>query len=107
MPGGKIRSSLEFLGLSEKESSIYLFVCSNPKTTAGQIIKTLKIARSKTYDGLQKLTSMGLVNKSGRGVAKYCSAGWPILAKVYEDKIAEVGQAIAYLIGGMGGISVI
>ena len=102
MVGGNIRSSLEFLGLSEKESSIYLFICSNPKTTAGQIIKTLKIARSKTYDGLHKLSSMGLVNKSGKGVAKYCSAGWLILAEMYHERILEVGQAIEYLFKGMG-----
>ena len=39
-----IMDSLGFLGLSEKESSIYIYVCSNPNTTAGRIIKELGIA---------------------------------------------------------------
>jgi len=100
-----IKDSLGFLGLSEKESTIYLYVCSNPNTTAGRIIKELKIARSKTYDALEKLESIGLIDKDYRGVAKYSSAGGETLSDIYKKRVKEVGKAIEYILRGTGGIS--
>jgi len=102
-----VKDSLEFLGLSEKESSIYLFICTHPNTTAGKMIRELRIARSKTYDGLDKLLKMGLVEKSKSGVAEYHSAGARVLEKTYKKRVGEVGRSIEYLIRGMGGISTV
>ena len=100
-----LRGSLEFLGLSGKESSIYLFICTHPKATAGEITKSLNIARSKTYAGLDKLVELGLIKKSENGVARFCSSGCSALSKRYRDRVDEVGAAIEYIIRGMGGIS--
>jgi sugar-specific transcriptional regulator TrmB len=100
-----IMGSLGFLGLSEKESSIYLYVCSNPNITAGKVIKDLKIARSKTYDALEKLESIGLISKDYRGVAKYSSSGGETLSDIYKKRVREVGKAIEYILRGTGGIS--
>lgn len=106
MGGRSVKESLQFLGLSDRESSIYLYVCKNPRTTAGRIIKNLRIARSKTYDGLNKLVSMGLVAKfSGGGVTKYDSSGWDVLRGLYMERVGEVAEALNYLMGGAGGIS--
>ncbi len=102
-----IKNSLEFLGLSDRESSIYLFICTHPKTTAGKMIKELGIARSKTYDGLNKLIEMELIEKSESGVATYWSAGAPVLEKTYKKRVSEVGRSINYLLRGMGGISTV
>ncbi|MBD3398586.1 hypothetical protein GF412_05080 [Candidatus Micrarchaeota archaeon] len=107
MGAKEVEKSLEFLGLSEKESAIYLFVCTHPGTTGGRIIKVLKIARSKTYDALEKLVSMGLLEKDESGVAKYTSAGRESLESIYRSKVEEVGKAIQYIIRkGTGGVSV-
>ena len=101
-----IMDSLGFLGLSEKESGIYIYVCSHPNTTAGKIIKELGVARSKAYDALEKLESMGLIRKDDRKVAKYSSAGGETLSDIYKKRVEEVGRAIEYILRGTGGISV-
>lgn len=100
-----IKESLGFLGLSVKESSIYLYVCSHPSTTAGKIIKDLKIARSKTYDALEKLENIGLIGKDDTKVAKYSSSGGETLSDIYKKRVKEVGKAIEYILKGTGGIS--
>ena len=100
-----IKGSLGFLGLSDKESSIYIYVCSHPSITAGKLIKNLKIARSKTYDALEKLESIGLIKKDDSGVAKYSSSGGETLSDIYKKRVQEVGKAIEYILRGTGGIS--
>jgi len=56
----KVAKSLSSLGLSRIETDVYLYVSSNPETTAGQMTKNIKIARSKTYEALNKLTANGV-----------------------------------------------
>ena len=102
-----IKNSLGVLGLSEKESSIYLFICAHPTTTAGKMIKSLGIARSKTYDGLEKLLRMGLIEKSRAGVSEYRSAGVQVLEKRCMERVGEIRRSVEYLLRGMGGISTV
>ncbi len=94
----RLGRSLAFLGLSKAEGDIYLYVSSNPNTTAGAIAKELGVARSKTYDALGKLASRGLISKIDVGeVGRYCSSGPDIIAGEYAQKARETEQMIEYL----------
>lgn len=94
----RISSALSFLGLSKAEGEIYFYVSSNPDTTAGKIAKDLRIARSKTYDALGKLESMGLISKIHVGeVGRYCSSGPDIISGKYARRAREAEEVMDYL----------
>ena len=56
-----IKTQLEFLGLSERESRVYLSLLDLGPTTTSKLIRKTGIASSKIYDVLEKLTHRGLV----------------------------------------------
>jgi len=94
----KVIKSLTSLGFSLVESSVYLYVASNPETTAGEIAKNLKIARSKTYEALNKLTTAGLVSKiNKKQVNRYYSAGTSILKGMYSKQMENAKKSIQYI----------
>ncbi len=93
-----VAKSLGSLGLTKIETSVYLYVSSNPETTAGQMTKELNIARSKTYEALNKLTAMGLVSKISRNeVSRYYSSGSSVLKGMYTKQMEDATQAVEYL----------
>lgn len=49
-------------GLSEKEANIYLICLKTGQATANRIAELANIARSTTYDILEKLKSLGLIS---------------------------------------------
>ena len=90
--------SLSSLGLSRIETDVYLYVSSNPETTAGQMTKNIKIARSKTYEALNKLTAMGLVSKISReDVSRYYSSGSSVLKGMYAKQMEDAKKSIDYI----------
>ena len=94
----KVAKSLGVLGLSKMEAEVYIYVASNPETTAGNITKNLRIARSKTYEALNKLTSMGLVSKmSNDEINRYYSSGSSVLKGMYMQKMEEATKAMDYI----------
>jgi sugar-specific transcriptional regulator TrmB len=98
MPRERFLRALGFLNLSRAESEVYIYVCSNPNTTAGEISKGVRVARSKTYDALEKLGSMGLVSKIHVGeIGRYCSSGPDMLAGKYAQRARETEQMLEYL----------
>ena|GEM_PF-839333 len=94
----QVAKSLGVLGLSRMEAEVYIYVASNPETTAGDITKNLGIARSKTYEALNKLTSMGLVSKiSKKEVSRYYSSGSSVLKGMYMQQLEEANKAMDYI----------
>ena len=94
----KVARSLAVIGLSKMEAEVYLYVASNPETTAGDITRNLRIARSKTYEALGKLTSMGLVSKISKDeVSRYYSSGSSVLKGMYMQKMEEATKAMDYI----------
>lgn len=80
------------------EGEVYLYVSSNPETTAGEITRNLRIARSKTYEALGKLSSMGLVSKiSGGEVSRYYSSGSSVLKGMYMQQMEDANKTMEYL----------
>lgn len=94
----KVAKSLAVIGLSKMEAEVYLYVASNPETTAGDLTKNLRIARSKTYEALNRLTSMGLVSKmSKEDVSRYYSSGSSVLKGMYMQQMEEATKAMDYI----------
>ena len=54
---------LKKLGISEEESSIYLYLAENPQSTALRISKELRIGRTKVYRILDTLYKKGLTDQ--------------------------------------------
>ena len=94
----KLANTLGTLGLSNTESEVYLYVSANPESNPGTITKALKIARSKTYDSLNKLVAMGLISKITREEgSRYFSSGSSVLAGMYAKQRGEMEEAMEYL----------
>jgi len=90
--------SLGSLGLSKMEAEVYLNVAANPETTAGQITKDLNIARSKTYEALNRLGALGLVSKMTReDVNRYYSSGSSVLKSMYMRQMEDARNAVDYI----------
>ncbi len=94
----KVANSLGSLGLSKMEAEVYLHVSSNPETTAGQVTKELRIARSKTYEALNKLCSMGLIARISReDVGRYYSSGSSMLKGMYKKQTDNASVVVEYI----------
>lgn len=99
MERDKTAEALSAIGLSKAEADIYIYVSANPEAGAAQVAKDLHIARSKAYDALSKLVSMGLVSKISRDNDKgrFYSSGSSVLKGLYNNKVKELGDAIDYM----------
>ncbi len=95
----KMAAALSAIGLSKSEADVYIYVSANPEAGAAQVSKELRIARSKAYDALSKLVSMGLVSKISRedDKGRYYSSGSSVLKGLYNNKVKELGDAIDYM----------
>ena len=58
-----IESILQELGLSDKETRIYLEIVKNEDATAGELAKNTHIERATVYDIIEKLLDKGLISK--------------------------------------------
>src|SRR3989339_656937 len=56
-----IKNKIESLGLSERESRVYVALLDVGPTTVSKIIRKTGIASSKIYDVMEKLIHRGLV----------------------------------------------
>jgi len=95
----KMAAALSAIGLSKTEADVYIYVSANPEAGAAQAAKDLHIARSKAYDALSKLVSMGLLSKISRenDKGRYYSSGSSVLKGLYNNKVKELGDAIEYM----------
>ena len=94
----RLENALNSLGLSRTEAGVYLYVSSNPESPPSGITRSLGIARSKTYDALNKLVAMGLLSKITReDGSRYHSSGSSVLMGMYAKQKEEMEGAIEYL----------
>jgi HTH-type transcriptional regulator, sugar sensing transcriptional regulator len=66
-----MQKQLEHLGLSEKESRVYLASLTLGKATADQLSKHAKVNRSTTYVQIEALEKLGLMSRFEEGKKTY------------------------------------
>lgn len=85
-----MRRQLEVLGLSEKETKIYLAALELGHTTAEKLAKHAGVNRSTTYVQLDALIRKGLISTHEQGKKTYFAPGSPDLLRelIYRQKAA-------------------
>ncbi|MGV8162319.1 MAG: TrmB family transcriptional regulator [Candidatus Nanoarchaeia archaeon] len=93
------REILKKTGLTENETTIYLFLLKNGETTTGPIIKETKIANSRVYESLNALIKKGLVTYNLQKNGKHFKAESPKkLIELEQEKIKQLEQKLPELI---------
>lgn len=88
-------SLLEHLGLTVGESKVYLSLLKLGQTSAGPIVKTAGISRSKVYEILERLQSKGLVSSIIiNGVKKFQALDPRLIPIFLEKKKEEINQQV-------------
>src|SRR3989344_4058604 len=83
---------LQDIGLSEKESRVYLAALELGKTTAEKLATQAKVNRSTTYVQLESLMNMGLMSTYEEGKKTYFAPESPTyLKRILDMKRAEIG----------------
>src|SRR4030042_3282975 len=78
---------LQELGLTQRESKVYLALLELGSTTTGPIIKRSEVPNSKIYEILESLQNKGLVSWITKGKTKYFQATSPKhLLSLLKDK---------------------
>jgi len=86
-------TSLEKIGLTKGEISVYLALLKLGQITAGPIVDESKVTRSKIYDILERLKNKGLVSYITKESTKYFSAADPNNILHYlENKEKEIQE---------------
>lgn len=80
---------VEGLGLTEKQSQVYIALLSNGPSTADQISKFTKLNRSTTYVQIEFLMVEGLVSKFKDGKKTKFNAESPVTLEDYLKKQAQ------------------
>jgi len=96
----KPKEALEKFGLSEKEANIYLASLELSEATAGDIALKSNIARTLTYDILERLSEKGLVSYSIKDHKKYFVAAAPEeLSRILTEKQKAITTVMPILEG--------
>ncbi len=86
------------IGLTERESKVYIALLEIGLTTAGPIIKKSGVPNSKIYEILESLHNKGLISWIVKGKIKYFQASEPKkLLSIFEEKKKEIEQLIPNL----------
>ena len=91
---------LQQIGLSKRESEIYIALLSKKEFSAPEIGKITSVSRNKSYEVLQSLVKKKLVNEKLKNGTKVFSAIQPDIAldniiSVFEDELNEKRQLSA------------
>jgi len=91
-----IEEKLNILGLSEKESSIYLLLLKLKKATIIKLAKITGVKRTSVYHCIDTLIEKGLVSKLEKDTAKYYFAEDPetTLKKMMREKKESIESLI-------------
>lgn len=85
--------SLEHLGLTVGESKVYLSLLKLGQNSAGPIVKTAGISRSKVYEILERLQSKGLASSIIiNGVKKFQALNPRLIPHFLEKKKEEIDR---------------
>src|SRR3989344_1200483 len=90
--------TLEELGLTKNEITVYLELLKLESTTTGPLIKETGLANSRVYNSLESLIKKGLVTYIVKNNVKYFRAEDPShLLEKLEEKKAKLQQLIPEL----------
>ena len=89
---------LKEIGLTERESKVYLALLELGSVTTGSVIKKSGVPNSKIYEVLERLQSKGLISWIVKGKIKYFQASEPkkILA-LFKDKERTIQEMLPEL----------
>ncbi|MBU2524327.1 hypothetical protein KKG71_03990 [Patescibacteria group bacterium] len=94
----ELKNILQNIGLSEKESQIYLACLELGNATVGQIAKKACINRVTAYDILEKMLTKGLVNLANTNNKTFYQATDPeALVHEFERKISSLHESLPAL----------
>jgi sugar-specific transcriptional regulator TrmB len=89
-----LQSTLEKLGLSEKEIKIYLALFTTGPTAIRKIAEKARVNRGTTYELLKKLQAIGLVSYFHKGKRQHFVAESPeVIANIIARKKSELSEA--------------
>jgi len=90
---GEIRQSLQRIGLSNNEATVYLTLLKRVSCKAGEISKYSQLNRTTTYDVLERLLDKGLIGYVVKGKVKYFEVISPKHLKEFvKEKEFEVNR---------------
>jgi sugar-specific transcriptional regulator TrmB len=94
----EIAQTLQELGLTKNEITIYLFLLKFGETTTGSIIKETRISNSRVYESLNSLISHGLVGYNVQKDGKHFSAQDPkALIELEEQRKQKIESLVPQL----------
>lgn len=89
---------LREVGLTERESRVYLALLELGSTTTGPLIKKSEVPNSKVYEVLESLQNKGLVSWIIKGKTKYFQASSPKqLLSLLKDKERRIEEILPQL----------
>ena len=90
---GTIEKTLNNIGLSEKETEIYIFLGKRGPIKGSQISKYLKINKGQVYQILKALQKKGVVESTLEYPTRYTAVPFEhVIDSFIESKREEVGQ---------------
>lgn len=93
-----IPTILSTLGLTERESRVYLFLLQNAASTPQEIALHTKMQRPNVYDVMRGLEEKGLIHSKISGRRRLVVAEDPKkLSDIAETQLKEIKQAIPFL----------
>ncbi|MBI2356741.1 hypothetical protein HYV12_01685 [Candidatus Dojkabacteria bacterium] len=89
-----IKNSLENLGLSQNEISIYLYLLSKGESLGNQIRKDNQLDKSTSYKAITQLLRKGLITSSGDSRnQKFKVAPKDVMLKLFDKQKAEIDDS--------------
>ncbi len=89
---------LSEIGLTERESKVYLALLELGSTTTGPLVKKSGVPNSKIYEILESLQNKGLVSWIIKGKTKYFQASDPKkILSIFKEKEREIENLIPLL----------
>ena len=89
------------LGLSDKESAVYLLLLQTPRQTAQQIAEQTEIARTNTYRVIDNLLEQKLIVRDDSPVSKFSAAEPQALQELLADQQLTLKQTAKSLAATM------
>lgn len=89
------------LGLSDKESAVYLLLLKSPRLTAQQIAEQTDIARTNTYRIIDNLLEQKLIMRDDSPVSKFSATEPQALQQLLADKQLALKQTAKSLAATM------
>lgn len=89
------------LGLSDKESAVYLLLLKSPRLTAQQIAEQTEITRTNTYRIIDRLLEQRLIVRDNSPVSKFSATEPHALQQILTDKQLTLKQTAKSLAAAM------